>query len=78
MKIPESIIRDIHKCAELYALARNLEQSIDNRLYELGFDTSDKLRCGDGNGLDELQYGNIPNYTKWSLEFDGRNPNDLV
>lgn len=72
MTLPEDIIRDIHKCAELYAVARSLEKSIDNRLYSLGFDTDEKLRCGDGNGLDELQYGNVPNYTTWTLEFDGR------
>lgn len=56
MKVPQYIRRKMHRLAALSHQAAKLSREIDKWFEERGFDAED-LRKGDGNSLEELEYG---------------------
>lgn len=57
MKVPEYIRRKMHRVAKLQAEAAKLTSQVDEWLESRGY-AAENLRCGDGYGLEELDYGN--------------------
>lgn len=59
-KVPEYIKRKMHTVARLERKSSEIMDEIESWLAKNGIDASvdDGLRCGDGIGLDELEYGN--------------------
>lgn len=57
MKIPNHIKQKMHRLARLQATANELSRELDSWLEKQGFDI-EKLRCGNGISLEELNYGN--------------------
>lgn len=56
MKIPNYIKQKMHRLAKIQSTANELSREIDDWLENQGFDI-DKLRCGNGRSLEELNYG---------------------
>ena len=57
MKVSKEIQDKMHKLANLIAQASKLDREINEYFESKGYDI-DYLRCGDGESLDELNYGN--------------------
>lgn len=57
MKVSKEIQNKMHRLAKLTAKASDLDREINNYFEEHGYDI-DMLRSGDGESLDELNYGN--------------------
>lgn len=55
--IPEHIKSKMHRLAKLSKKASELDSEISEYFISLGFD-EESLRCGNGNSLEELMYGN--------------------
>lgn len=62
IKVPLYIQKQMHKVAKLHNEARELTENIEKWLESKGVDYvsvgQGSLRSGDGQGLDELDYGN--------------------
>lgn len=57
MKVSKEIQKKMHKLASLTAQASELAREINDYFESKGYDI-DELRAGDGETLDELDYGN--------------------
>lgn len=57
MIVSKEIQRKMHKLAKLTSQAVILDREINDYFESKGYDI-DELRAGDGNTLDELNYGN--------------------
>lgn len=60
IKVPQYIQNKMHRIAKLNAEVLNLSNEISEWFEKQGIDVhtgSGGLRCGDGAGLDELDYG---------------------
>ena len=57
MKVPKYIQDKMHKVARLNAMSRALMREVDDYFISKDYDI-EKLRCGNGKSLDELDYGN--------------------
>lgn len=57
MKIPNHIKQKMHRLARIQATANELSKELDDWFDKHGFDI-EKLRCGNGISLEELDYGN--------------------
>lgn len=57
MKIPNHIKQKMHRLAMIQTTANELSKELDDWFDKYGFDI-EKLRCGNGISLEELNYGN--------------------
>lgn len=57
MKIPNHIKQKMHRLARIQTTANELIKELDDWFDKYGFDI-EKLRCGNGISLEELNYGN--------------------
>lgn len=57
MRASKEIKRKMHKIAELSNKVKELSSEVDQYFINNGFDI-EKLRCGNGRSLEELEYGN--------------------
>ena len=57
MKVPKYIQSKMHQAAKYASLQKSLMLEVDNYFIEKGFNI-EKLRCGNGTSLEELEYGN--------------------
>ena len=60
MKVPKYIKQKMHRVARLTCLARYEMMKVEEWLQEHDIETDygSSMRCGDGNSLEELEYGN--------------------
>lgn len=56
-KVPKNIRTKMHQLAKLTKKVGELDNEISEYFVSLGFD-EENLRCGNGNSLEELLYGN--------------------
>lgn len=57
MRVPNYIKVKMHRIATLQKQSALLSAEVDNWFIEHGF-SIEELRCGDGQSLEELDYGN--------------------
>ncbi len=57
MKIPQYIVADMHRAARHFQGGAEIMRRVDEWFISNGYDI-DELRCGDGLGLEEIEYGN--------------------
>lgn len=57
MRVPNYIKVKMHRIATLQKQAASLSAEVDNWFIDHGFNI-EELRCGDGQSLEELDYGN--------------------
>lgn len=57
MKVSKEIQKKMHKIAEYANKAKELSEEVDQYFIDKGFNI-EELRCGNGESLEELEYGN--------------------
>lgn len=57
MKVSKEIQKKMHKIADLHSQATVLMREVDEYFEKKGFDV-EELRIGNGESLEELEYGN--------------------
>lgn len=57
MKVPQTIKKKMRRMAALSAEVERLGKEVDDYFIKKGYEI-EELRCGDGQSLEELEYGN--------------------